>query len=258
MKRKILLLSVLFLTVLHTWAYDFMVNGIAYNITSSTPPYSVEVIDGGIYTGMITIPATVSNNNILYSVSRIGYHAFLNCHNLTSITIPNSVNLVYLGAFANCSGLTTITIPPSVTVIESFTFLGCSNLTSFHVQNTIPPGVSRGDNFDYDTFSKCTLYVPIGFKSAYQNTGVWGMFRDIVEEIIDDIQMVSVGDLSVHIQSGKVDLTNLSAGEKVQIFTTDGKMIFTENANEESLTIKLPANNIYIMKIGMKRAKIIM
>lgn len=258
MKRKLLLISVLFLTAINTWASDFIVNGVAYNITSSAAPYKVEVTLGGTYTGAITIPASVSNNGIIYLVTSIGYHAFEGCSNLTSITIPNSVTFIYIGAFANCTGLTTITIPSSVTVIESFTFLGCSNLTSFHVQNTIPPGVSMGDLFDYDTFSKCTLYVPVGFKSAYQKAAVWGNFTNTLEDNLNNIQLISANDLSVNIQTGKVVLTNLSVGEKVEAFTTDGKLIFTENATKESLSIQLPANKTYIIRIGMKSAKIIM
>ena len=260
MKRKLLLISVLILTAINTWAYDFLADGIAYNIISSTLPYCVEVIDGGNYNGLVTIPNSVSFNDIQYSVTRIGYHAFMNCSNLTSITIPTSVTFIDLGSFANCTGLTTITIPSSVTVIESFTFLGCSNLTSFHIQNTNPPGVSRGDNFDYDTFSKCTLYVPIGSKSTYQNTGLWNMFNNIVEEIIDDIPLASVGDLlvEIHKQSDKVVLTNLSAGKKVQVFTIDGKLVFSEKATKESMSLQLPISKVYIIKYGIRTAKILM
>ena len=72
------------------------------------------------------------------SVKTIGNSAFQACSSLTSITIPNSVKTIGKSVFQACSSLTSITIPNSVKTIKADTFTGCSSLTSI----TIPDSVS--------------------------------------------------------------------------------------------------------------------
>ena len=64
---------------------------------------------------------------------------FLNCSNLTSVTIPESVTEIGMGAFNSCLSLTSITIPEGVTYIDEFTFNECHSLTSV----VIPRSVTR-------------------------------------------------------------------------------------------------------------------
>ena len=108
-------------------AYDFSAvcnNGdtLYYEITSSAEPYTVKVIStGGYYyqdddsvyvtyyynhvnpSGNLIIPEYVSYDNITYSVTSIGEHAFAYCGELTSVTIPSSVISIGEHAFAYCS-----------------------------------------------------------------------------------------------------------------------------------------------------------
>ena len=80
--------------------------------------------------GALTIPDTINGKK----VTGIGWGAFEDCRNLTSITIPNSVISIESRAFHYCSSLTSITIPESVTSIgEDIVFYGCSSLTSINV-----------------------------------------------------------------------------------------------------------------------------
>ena len=78
--KKLLLLFTLFCVSLSSWAYDFTADGIYYNITSSTAPYTVEVTYAGTsyiaYTGSVTIPSIVLNKNISYTVTSVGKNAF--------------------------------------------------------------------------------------------------------------------------------------------------------------------------------------
>ena len=116
---------------------DFKVDGIYYNILENKTN-EVEVTEGTYeYTGIVTIPATVTYNGTTYSVTSIGDEAFYNCTGLTSITIPNSVTSIGNYAFQWCHKLTSITIPNSVTSIGNYAFDDCYRLTSITIPNSV-------------------------------------------------------------------------------------------------------------------------
>ena len=69
----------------------------------------------------LTIPNTVE---------RIGQHAFHACSNLASITFPNQLKTIGNSAFYNCDALTAITLPNSLTTIEADAFDSCDALKS--------------------------------------------------------------------------------------------------------------------------------
>ena len=133
------------LCILTASAHDFEVDGIYYNITSSTD-LTVSVTYRGSsygsysneYTGVVTLPSTVTYNGAQYSVTSIGKNAFYKCSSLTSITLPEGVTSIGDYAFYNCSSLTSITLPESVTSIGDYAFVGCNNLSSI----TLPEGVT--------------------------------------------------------------------------------------------------------------------
>ena len=131
---KHLFTALLLLCATVATAHDFEVDGIYYNITSSTD-LTVEVTYKGYepssygeYSGYITIPSTVFYSGEQYSVISIGYCAFYDCSSLTSVTIPESVISIGDYAFYACWDLTSITIPEGVTSIGDYAFSGCSSL----------------------------------------------------------------------------------------------------------------------------------
>ena len=77
------------------------------------------------YTGTATevvIPAEVTHEDNTYKVTAIGYSAFWNNSDLTSVTIPEGVTEIAYYAFAGCTSLTNVTIPEGVTVIGELAF----------------------------------------------------------------------------------------------------------------------------------------
>ena len=81
--------------------------------------------------GNITLPETVTHNDISYTVKAIGICAFSLCDGLTgSLSIPNSVTSIGEQAFNCCSGFTgSLTIGNSVTSIGRSAFHKCSGFT---------------------------------------------------------------------------------------------------------------------------------
>ena len=120
---RLIVLSLLTMVSNITYAYDFEVDGIYYNIIASD---QVEVTyrsyGDGSYSGNLQIPEIITYNNIKYSVTKISDHALEDCSGLTSVTIPNSVITIGWLAFFGCHDLTSITIPNSVTFIKSRAF----------------------------------------------------------------------------------------------------------------------------------------
>ena len=72
-------------------------------------------------------------------VTKIGDNAFIDCTELTSVTIPDGVTSIDEAAFLCCTSLTSVTIPDSVTSIKSKAFFNCTSLKSV----TIPASVTN-------------------------------------------------------------------------------------------------------------------
>ena len=141
--KKILLILTLMLTCWQAAsAYDFMVNGIAYDKNSDGNTVKVtctnhvwNTLDYENYSGSQTItqaniPETVSNGGKTYTVTSIGEQAFSGCSTFTTFEIPTSVASIGASAFQGCTGLISMEIPAKVTTLLSGTFSNCTNLTS--------------------------------------------------------------------------------------------------------------------------------
>jgi len=211
--KKLILLSTILCISLSAWPYSFTVSGIYYNIISSTSPYKVEVTTYATssynsYTGIVTIPSTVVNSGITYSITSIGSQAFYNCFgltsvtipssvtsigsqafsycsDLTSITIPSSVTSIGSSAFSSCTGLTTVTIPSSVTSIGSYAFFNCSGLDLIYAYSLTPIDLTNSSHvfsyvFTKPTNATYTLYVPYSSINLYKAANQW---KDLINII---------------------------------------------------------------------------
>lgn len=111
------------------------------------------------------------------SVTRIRMGAFAGCSSLTDITIPNSVKTIGSSAFYNCSNLTDITIPNSVTRIEDYAFYWCRKLKEIYCTPTNPPTLDRSTVFS-SIASNAVFYVPSASVNNYKTADVWKTFAD--------------------------------------------------------------------------------
>ena len=90
-------------------------------------------------------------------VEYLAKEAFLNCTQLTNLTVPNSVVSIGDWAFNGCTGLTDINIPSSIKTIGHRAFGSCQGLSNV----TIPNGVtSIGDGAFADCVGIETITIP--------------------------------------------------------------------------------------------------
>lgn len=82
--------------------------------------------------GVLIIPETVEHNGNTYKVEIVGYAAFENCKQLTSVTLPSSIELIRGMAFAYCSSLCQINLPENLNEIQSLAFYECKNLSKIY------------------------------------------------------------------------------------------------------------------------------
>jgi len=117
---------------------------------------------GGIYSGALTIPDSVTYLSETYIVSGIWENAFRECKDLVSISIPKRITSIGNSAFSGCSNLVSINLPDSITSINDMVFNGCSKLTSI----IIPKNVTSIGKY---AFSGClglkTIIIPNTVKS---------------------------------------------------------------------------------------------
>ena len=115
--------------------------------------YLVEVVD-----------KTKSTYTIKEGTRFVGSYAFLDCSNLTSITIPDSVTSIGNSAFSGCTRLKSVIIPNSVKSIGEGAFYGCSNLTSVTIPNSVT-------SLGYEAFYHCSNLTSITIPSSVTSIG---------------------------------------------------------------------------------------
>ena len=126
-----------------SYAYDCEIGGIFYRIDEREQTASVTFLhysseDNKIaYTGVVSIPSSITYNSIVYPVTRIMSDAFRYCNSLTSVNIPNSVTDIGERAFEYCSSLVSVNIPNSVTYIGADAFRYCNSLTSIIIPYSV-------------------------------------------------------------------------------------------------------------------------
>lgn len=116
MKRilnKPFILSALLATTLSASAFDLELDGIHYNIISTTektvmttPGNDLGPINNVV--GELVLPETVVIRGETYKVTEIGRRSFINNSALTSVTFPASITKVGYDAFRECSNLSKV------------------------------------------------------------------------------------------------------------------------------------------------------
>ena len=110
MKKLFLLLTIALLPMVAK-GYTALVDGIYYDLDNlfGTAQVTYKYISSQneeAYKGNVNIPLTVKYGNQTYNVTSISNYAFVYCSNLTSVTIPTSIEFIGSAAFRYCEKLT--------------------------------------------------------------------------------------------------------------------------------------------------------
>lgn len=106
----------------------------------------------------VTIPKTVTINNVKYQVTGIAAKAFKNSKKLQTVVIPDTVTEIGTGSFEGCKKLKSVTIGKNVTSIGKNAFKNCKNLKKITVKSTKLKKVGKGALTGINR--KCVIKVP--------------------------------------------------------------------------------------------------
>jgi hypothetical protein len=198
--------------------FQTTVDGLKYSCITGL---NVATVIAGEYQAMesVEIPATITDNGVVYAVKAIGDYAFSGNSSLKSISFPEGLKTIGSNAFYYCpqiekailpEGLETLgesafeycfelvnlVLPSTLSSIGQFVISNCSALASVvsHIQdplqiddNTFTFRNWNNATQKYDiSLSSATLFVPIGAKEAYQAIKGWTAFKAIEEgEILE-------------------------------------------------------------------------
>jgi hypothetical protein len=224
---KMLAVVMIMLTGLEADAYDFTLDGIYYNITSTTDlTCSVTFKDAQYksYSGTVVIPSAVKYNDKTYNVTAVDEKAFYRCYNMTSVTIPGTVTTIGNYAFNSCTDLREVIFQDGGGVLE----LGYSEKETDN--STVGKGLFSGCPLDYVYVGRSLSYddsMSCGYSPFYNQTSMTGLaFGNSVYSVGRNAFQGCSGITDVNFGSGIVTIgsfafdgcskiQNVKLGEKV-------------------------------------------
>ena len=166
MKKFTLLFVSTLISCITLFASIQQVNGIYYSLDSVNHTATIvkDTIDGYQSLTEVIIPETITSEGVTYTVTAIGDDAFAGCTALTTVELPNTLEVIGYRAF-EASGLTQITLPSSVTDIYLNAFLNCSAIESIKISDGI---TSVADML----FSSCAALTTLELGKDVQSIGM--------------------------------------------------------------------------------------
>ena len=149
-----------------------------------TGPKTATLVKGTPKEKELTIPTTVTINNVGYTVTAIGDDAIVSS-TVENLTISGDITSIGSNAFKGCSNITRISLPSKLESIKDNAFSNCGKLIFIQCAMTNPKAISE-TAFAETTYKNATLFVPSGASSKYTGTAGW-KFSKVLEGNISDV-----------------------------------------------------------------------
>ena len=178
----------------------------------------------------------ITSISIPNSVDSICYSAFTGCEGLLSVDIPNSVIHIGDDVFSYCKGLTDVTIPDQVTRIGDNAFTNCTNLMRITIGASV-------DSIGYGAFGHCTSLqkvISLPLTPPYMFDSFSGVPNDMTVYVLPDALEAYLSDYHwsrFNIQAADFNVSNLTVnlpdGIDVSKYTNMKLEIKCKDSNKE-------------------------
>lgn len=152
-KRWLISVALLATDITISNAESFVYEGITYNTLTDT---TAEVTPNNKVGGKLVIPEYVRRGDKQWRVTSLAYYAFYGCSELTSISLPPTIESIGTGAFMYCTALESITLPQNLKTLGGQVFSNCTSLKEVVWNESI-------ESVEDNLFTDCTALETISW-----------------------------------------------------------------------------------------------
>ena len=197
---------------------SFTVGDLTYKVLTEADSTGTVEVNGNSVWDSVTIPASVKNNGIKYSVTSIADRAFYESYRLTSIMISDSVTSIGAETFYNCPKLTSVVIGNGVTSIGKWAFWNCASLTSITMGDSV---TSIGDS----AFQDCKGLTNVKIPSRVTSIGGAAFSGCSLTSITIPDSVTSIGGYAFYCKS----LTSIAVSLNNKNYSSREGVLFNKN-----------------------------
>jgi len=203
------------------------------NITvdAANPDYSSvngALLDKG-QTTLIQFPAGLASLPTFAGVTSVGVSALAGCVNLTTMVIPDGIQIIGDPVFYNCTNLTSISIPASVTTIGLNAFANCTKLTNIIV-DAASLNFSSLNGVLFDKAQTVLIQFPAGLGGGYTVPNTVTSIGDAAFNGCPSLTSVSIGGNVASIGAAAfaycTRLTNITVSVSNPKYSSSGGVLF--------------------------------
>lgn len=117
-------------------------NGFNYDLNPKTQMGTLKALDRNDKENLVSgenyvVPAQITEGDITYSITDMDTQCFYSASNLTSISLPATIEKLPIGCFQRCEYLSSIQLPEKLKILESSCFNDCFSLKKIALPQTL-------------------------------------------------------------------------------------------------------------------------